>query len=75
MEAMREFRLRDDLERLSVDGYALPLGVEWLDAPGPREGWTVEFVPGEDEAPDTYSFQITVSHERLHRAGQETNRG
>lgn len=65
MISMREFRLRDDLERLSVDGYALPLGVEWLDVPCPGEGWMVEFVPGEDEAPDTYSFQITVSHERL----------
>ena len=65
MSSMREFRLRDDLERLSIDGYALPLGVERLDAPPPQQGWVVEFVPGEDDAPDTYSFQITVSHERL----------
>ncbi|MEE2973301.1 MAG: hypothetical protein VX672_09260 [Planctomycetota bacterium] len=62
---MREFRLRQDLDRLVVEGYALPLGVERLDAPPPREGWLVEFVPGEDDAPDTYAFQATVSHERL----------
>ena len=62
---MREFRLREDLDRVVVDGYALPLGVERLDAPPPREGWVVEFIPGEDEAPDAYAFQIAVSHERL----------
>ncbi len=62
---MREFRLRDDLQRLVLDGYALPLGVERLDAPPPMPGWVVEFVPGEEENPDTYAFQIAVSHERL----------
>lgn len=62
---MREFRLRNDLNRVVVDGYALPLGVERLDAPPPRQGWVGEFIPGEDEAPDAYAFQIAVSHERL----------
>ena len=62
---MREFRLRDDLQRLVLDGYALPLGVERLDAPPPNPGWVVEFVAGEDENPDTYAFQVAVSHERL----------
>ena len=62
---MREFLLRQDLDRLVVGGYALPLGVERLDAPPPRQGWVVEFVPGEDESPDTYAFQVAVSHERL----------
>lgn len=62
---MREFRLREDLDRVVVDGYALPLGVDRMDAPPPTEGWVVEFLQGEDEAPDTYAFQIAVSHERL----------
>ena len=62
---MREFRLRDDLERLVIDGYALPMGVERLDAPPPTPGWVVEFVPGEEENPDTYAFQIAISHDGL----------
>lgn len=48
-----------------VDGYALPLGVDRMDAPPPTQGWVVEFLQGEDEAPDTYAFQIAVSHDRL----------
>ena len=71
IHAMREFRLRDDLDRLVLDGYALPLGVERLDAPPPLQGWVVEFVPGEEDAPDTYSFQIAISHERLRDLVQE----
>ena len=63
--SMREFRLRDDLERVAVEGYALPLGVERLEAPAPRQGYVVDFVSGEDDAPDTYAFQLAISHERL----------
>ena len=63
---MRSYRLRTDLKRAVIDGYALPLGL----TPGsitqaPQQGYTVEYVPGEEDEPDTYSFHIVVSHERL----------
>ncbi|MCI0363257.1 MAG: hypothetical protein L0Y44_10525 [Phycisphaerales bacterium] len=70
---MRDFRLRTDLERVVIDGFALPLGI----APSgtmraPVQGYTVSYVQGEDDEPDTYSFHVVVSHERLaalvHRA-------
>jgi hypothetical protein len=71
---MRNFQLRNDLERVVISGFALPLGI--APAPGrmkpPIQGYTVSYVPGEDDEPDTYSFHIVVSHERLapvlHRA-------
>ena len=44
MEAMRDFKLRSDLQRVVLDGYALPLGVERLDAPPPLQGYLVDFV-------------------------------
>ena len=71
---MRDFQLRTDLERVVISGFALPLGI--APAPGrikpPIQGYTVSYVPGEEDEPDTYSFHIVVSHERLapilHRA-------
>jgi hypothetical protein len=69
---MEPFRVRTDLQRAVVDGFALPLGI----APGrikaPAQGYTVEYGSGEGDDPDTYSFYVVVSHERvkalLHRA-------
>ncbi len=65
---MREYRLRTDLERASLDGFALPLGF----TPGaagavapPQTGYTVDYIPGEDDEPDSYSIYVVVSHERL----------
>ena len=47
---MREFRLRTDLQRTVLDGFALPLGISPL--PGqmkpPQQGYTVAYVSGED---------------------------
>ncbi len=65
LPAMAEFRLRTDIERAVVDGYALPLGFVPLDLKAPRVGYTVDYTPGEDENPDSYSFGIVVSHEQL----------
>ncbi|MHC4990766.1 MAG: hypothetical protein ACYTGC_07270 [Planctomycetota bacterium] len=62
---MKEFRLRRDLDRAVVDGFAMALGF----APGrfaaPRAGYTVTYNDGEGDDPDTYTFQVAVSHERL----------
>lgn len=64
---MREYRLRTDIQRVVLDGFALPLGL--APAPGslepPTEGYTIAYAAGEDGEPDTYSFQVVVSHERL----------
>ncbi len=62
---MRDFRLRRDLTRAVVDGFELPLGIEPKSLNAPMQGYTVSFNPGQDDDPDTYSFQIVVSHSRL----------
>lgn len=73
---MRNYRLRTDLKRVAIDGYAFPLGMapEAASFRPPMQGYTVSFVPGEQDEPDTYSFHAVVSHERLkplvHRAFQ-----
>jgi hypothetical protein len=62
---MEPFRLRTDLKRAVIDGFALPLGI----APGPIKvptaGYTVGYSDGKGEDPDTYSFYAVVSHERV----------
>jgi hypothetical protein len=62
---MEPFRLRTDLKRAVIDGFALPLGI----APGPIKvptpGYTVGYSGGTGEEPDTYSFYVAVSHERV----------
>src|SRR6267142_921135 len=71
---MREYRLRTDLERTVISGFALPLGIEVT--PGefqvPVQGYTVAYTAAENDEPDTYAFHVVVSHERLadilHRA-------
>jgi hypothetical protein len=71
---MRGYQLRTDLERVVIRGFALPLGIAPTSGAlqPPVQGYTVSFVAGEDDEPDTYSFHVVVSHERLapivHRA-------
>jgi hypothetical protein len=69
---MRGFRIRSDLQRRVVGGYALPLGIDADDIQPPRQGYTLNYTQGEDDEPDTYAFHVVVSHERLgpivHRA-------
>ncbi|MDZ4753267.1 MAG: hypothetical protein SGJ11_02065 [Phycisphaerae bacterium] len=62
---MREFRLRQDLERHSVGAFQLPLGVEPEGLPEPEQGYTLTYQAGEDDEPDTYAFHVVVSHERI----------
>ena len=62
---MRPFRLRSDLRRAVIDGFALPLGLVPGDVAAPTQGYTVEYAPGEEDDPDSYAFHIVVSHERL----------
>ena len=63
---MRDFRLREDLGRVALGAYQLPLGVAATSLPEPAQGYTVRFQEGatEDE-PDTYVFHVVVSHDRL----------
>jgi hypothetical protein len=64
---MRDFRVRTDLQRVVIDGFALPLG--FVPAPGtlkaPTQGYTVAYAVGEEDDADTYSFHVVVTHERL----------
>ena len=59
------YRIRSDLKRVDVDGFAFPLGVEAATARPPCEGYAVAWLEGEAEGSDTYSYFIAVSHERL----------
>ena len=65
IRAMRNFRLKPGLKRAELSGFKLPLGVDRLDVPAPVQGYTLEFTPGEDGTPDTYAYQLVVSHERV----------
>jgi hypothetical protein len=62
---MRQFRLRSDLARGKIGDFALPLGVEPGVLPAPTQGYTLKFNQASDEGPDTYSFDIVISHEKL----------
>jgi len=62
---MRPFRVNSSLERQQVGGFELPLGIEAEGLPTPQEGYVVGFREGEEEDPDTYVFEATVSHPRL----------
>jgi hypothetical protein len=62
---MREFALRKDLTRAEIEGYKFPLGIEPVSLPAPKQGYTLEYTPGEDGDPDTYAFHVVVSHDRL----------
>ncbi len=62
---MREYELRDDLKRSEVEGYQFPLGIEPISMPAPKQGYILEYAPGEEDDPDTYAFHVVVSHDRL----------
>ena len=62
---MRAFRLRTDIQRVVLDGFALPLGLDPGWSQPPTEGYTVAYNVGEDDEPDTYAFHAVVSHDKL----------
>jgi hypothetical protein len=62
---MREFKLRKDLKRSVIDGFALPLGIEPVNLKPPTQGYTVDYRDGGTEGPDHYVFHIVASHERI----------
>ena len=62
---MSDYRLREDLTRSVIDGFAFPLGIVPGEIRPPTEGYTIAYNPGQDEDPDTYTFHIVVSHERI----------
>ena len=65
---MRNFRIKSGIDRVSLGAFQLPLGVDWIEAVPPTEGFTLDFTSGEDGEPDTYAFQVVVSHERVQNA-------
>jgi hypothetical protein len=60
-----DFRIRDDLQRVSIGDYQLPLGMRQTKLPPPNQGYTLRFQEGQGDEPDTYMFHAVVSHERL----------
>ncbi|MFO0783376.1 MAG: hypothetical protein U0636_06810 [Phycisphaerales bacterium] len=65
---MRTYQLRADLQRHSLSGFQLPLGLEPTEDIAPREGYTVEYVATEDmDVPDTLRFSVAASFEKVAR--------
>lgn len=62
---MRSHRIRSDLKRERVGAFQLPLGLLAEGLPEPRQGFVMLFREGEEEQPDTYLFEATISQERL----------
>jgi hypothetical protein len=62
---MRTYKLRTDLQRAVIGSFALPLGIEPLNLPAPNQGYTLEFHEGEDGDPDSWSFHVVASHDRM----------
>lgn len=62
---MREFKLRKDLKRSVIEGFALPLGIEPIDLKPPIQGYTVDYREGGNDGPDHYVFHAVTSHERI----------
>ncbi len=59
------YRLRSDLQRAVLGRFSLPLGILPGRVQAPVEGYTIAYTAGEDDEPDSYSFYVTVSHERI----------
>ncbi len=62
---MKPYRLRTDLTREILDDFAMPLGIKHVDLSPPQQGYTVMYSPADENSPDSYSFHVVVSHERL----------
>ena len=62
---MRDYRLREDLKRKVNGGYALPLGIDLGTLSTPEQGYTLAYTPAEEDEPDSYTFHVVVSHERV----------
>ncbi|MFO0895049.1 MAG: hypothetical protein U0574_08885 [Phycisphaerales bacterium] len=62
---MREIKLRQDLQRAVISGFALPLGIEPIGLKPPTQGYTVDYREGTGEEPDHYAFHVVASHERI----------
>jgi hypothetical protein len=59
------FRIRSDLTRFDLAGFTFPLGVEAAIVRPPLEGYTVTWLEGDEDAPDTYTFHVALSHHRI----------
>ncbi len=62
---MRNYQIRHDLERDSLNGFDLPLGVAPADRRAPVQGYTLSYVPAVEDDPDSYAFHVVVSHPRI----------
>ncbi len=67
---MGRYRLRSDLDRAVINGFALPLGIAPGKLEAPMSGYTIAYATGVDDEPDTYSFYVAVSHERIAPTGE-----
>ena len=48
-----------------MKGFAFPLGIDPGGIDAPTQGYTIAYTAGQDDEPDSYVFQVVVSHEKL----------
>ena len=60
-----EFRIRQDLKRLVLGDYQLPLGVRETKLDPPTQGFTVRFQEGKGDDPDTQRQLVVAENETL----------
>lgn len=72
---MARCRADSSIQRVTVDGFAFPLGVYPIEAMAPRQGYSVDFEPADgdsgegsaewEEWPDRYVYDIVIGADRL----------
>ena len=69
---MARCRVDPSVERITIEGFAFPLGVYPVEPMTPKAGYTMEFEPADgdnegdvEEWPDRYVFDIVISFDRL----------
>jgi len=59
------YRIRTDISRVIQEGFEFPLGIEAVSSRPVHEGYSLDWVEGGEEGPDTFTFFVVLSHGRL----------
>ena len=59
------YQIRSDISRVVRSGFEFPLGIESVSSGAIQEGYSVDWVEGGGDGPDTFTFFVVLSHSRL----------
>ena len=59
------YQIRRDISRVVSAGFEFPLGIESVPIGPFQEGYSVDWVEGGGDVPDTFTFFVVLSHGRL----------